>query len=111
MNVKVTGFQEKNTYTRPESPASVHHVPSPHGPNGPSPAYGMGHAPRKSFITDPFSEILGPGGTVDPRQGGANMDPRQLLTDGTIAEGLLHLHSHMHLGYCWEGDSDRYHQE
>lgn len=49
----------------------------------------------KSFITDPFSEILGPGGTVDPRQGGANMDPRQLLTDGTIAEGLLHLHSHM----------------
>eukprot|EP00438_Fugacium_kawagutii_P025746 Skav221042 [mRNA] locus=scaffold1448:239565:248852:+ [translate_table: standard] len=50
---------------------------------------------KKSFITDPLSEILGPGGTVDPRQGGANMDPRQLLTDGTIAEGLLHLHSQM----------------
>ncbi|CAK9074745.1 unnamed protein product [Durusdinium trenchii] len=49
----------------------------------------------RSFITDPLSEILGPGGTVDPRQGGANMDPRQLLTDGTIEHGLLHLHSHM----------------
>lgn len=58
----------------------------------------MTSRPRKSFITDPLSETLGPGGTVDPRHGGANMDPRQLLTDGIINEGLLHLHSQMQLG-------------
>lgn len=50
---------------------------------------------RKSFITDPLSEIMGPHGTVDPRQGGANMDPRQLVADGVVQGGLLHLHSQM----------------
>eukprot|EP00434_Breviolum_minutum_P008546 symbB.v1.2.007538.t2/scaffold464.1/size201063/7 len=83
------------TYQMPYAYRPFFQPPSPHI----DPAALLSSAERKylvkSFITDPLSETLGPGGTVDPRHGGANMDPRQLLTDGIINEGLLHLHSQM----------------
>eukprot|EP00929_Paragymnodinium_shiwhaense_P119428 TRINITY_DN91328_c0_g1_i1.p1 TRINITY_DN91328_c0_g1~~TRINITY_DN91328_c0_g1_i1.p1 ORF type:complete len:1512 (+),score=382.45 TRINITY_DN91328_c0_g1_i1:207-4742(+) len=45
----------------------------------------------RSFITDPISEIRYPDGSIDPRQGGANLDPNELKT-GNIIEDFIPLY-------------------
>eukprot|EP00913_Durusdinium_trenchii_P018788 g17655.t1 len=45
----------------------------------------------RSFITDPLSEILGPGGTVDPRQGGATLGCSKQVSPGGEAMELGNL--------------------
>ena len=48
----------------------------------------------KSFITDPKRYLRREDGRLDLRQGGAQMDPRQLLAENIIESGgLLQLHS------------------
>lgn len=42
----------------------------------------------RSFITDPISEARFPDGSLDPRQGGADMDPRSLIQNGIIDDFL-----------------------
>jgi len=49
----------------------------------------------RSFITDPLSDIRHPDGAIDPRQGGADMNPQELKTEGVILD-LLPLNS-MHV--------------
>jgi len=57
----------------------------------------------RSFISDPLSEIRFPDGAIDPRRGGADMDPSELVSED-ILDGFLCLGSTLlgnHLVATW----------